>query len=141
MRAILLRHLPPVNPPRDIVAIQIVDIGRLDLNLLRVMDAMFKTRKVTEAGVKLNLSQPAMSEALRKLRQTFDDPMFVRTAHGMQPTPLALEMADGVREILVRAEALHRATFESSAAIVLPEAPVLTKRRIAANSFVVQTAP
>lgn len=89
-----------------------MDIGRLDLNLLRVMDAMFQTRKVTEAGVKLNLSQPAMSAALRKLRQTFDDPMFVRTAHGMQLTPLALEMADGVREILVRAEVLHRATFE-----------------------------
>jgi hypothetical protein len=105
-------HLRPVNPPPDIVAIQIMDIGRLDLNLLRVLDAMFQTRKVTEAGIRLNLSQPAMSAALSKLRKTFGDPMFVRTAHGMQPTPLALQMAGAVREILARAEVLHRSTFE-----------------------------
>ena len=89
-----------------------MDIGRLDLNLLRVLDAMLQTRQVTDAGITLNLSQPAMSAALSKLRKTFGDPMFVRTAHGMQPTPLALQMAAAVREILVRAEVLHRSSFE-----------------------------
>ena len=93
-----------------------MDIDRLDLNLLRVMDAMLQTRKVTEAGVRLNLSQPALSFALGKLRKFFDDPLFVRTAHGMQPTPLALQMAGSVHEILelVRAEVLHRSTFDPS---------------------------
>lgn len=94
--------------------IQIMDIGQLDLNLLRVMDAMLRTRKVTEAGVRLNLSQPALSFALSKLRTFFDDPLFVRTARGMQPTPLALHLAGPVHEILelVRAEILNRPTFD-----------------------------
>jgi DNA-binding transcriptional LysR family regulator len=91
-----------------------MDIGRLDLNLLRVMDAMLQTRKVTEAAVRLSLSQPALSFALGKLRKFFDDPLFVRTARGMQPTPLALQMAGPVHEILelVRAEVLQRSTFD-----------------------------
>jgi DNA-binding transcriptional LysR family regulator len=91
-----------------------MDIIDLDLNLLRVIDAMLQTRKVTEAAVQLNLSQPALSFALGKLRKLFDDPMFVRTAQGMQPTPLALQMAGPVHEVmeLVRTEILQRSTFD-----------------------------
>jgi len=96
-----------------------MDIDRLDLNLLRVIDAMLQTRKVTEAGVRLNLSQPALSFALGKLRKFFDDPLFVRTAQGMQPTPLALQMAGPVHEILelVRVEVLQRSTFDPSTTV------------------------
>ena len=57
-----------------------MDIDRLDLNLLRVMDMLLQTRKVTEAAVRLDMSQPALSFALAKLRRFFDDALFVRTA-------------------------------------------------------------
>ncbi|MBL8384718.1 MAG: LysR family transcriptional regulator [Burkholderiales bacterium] len=77
-----------------------MDIDRLDLNLLRVFEAVLRTGRVTEAADALDMSQPALSFALGKLRRHFDDPLFVRTAAGMQPTPLAQAMAAPVREAL-----------------------------------------
>lgn len=98
------------------LSIQTMDISQLDLNLLRVLDALLQTRKVTEAARMLDLSQPAMSFALGKLRTFFDDPLFVRTARGMQPTPLALQMAGPVHDVLelVRSEILKRPTFDAA---------------------------
>jgi DNA-binding transcriptional LysR family regulator len=62
------------------------------------------------------MSQPALSFALAKLRRFFDDALFVRTAQGMQPTPLALQMAAPVREVLdlVRTSVLQRSAFDAA---------------------------
>jgi DNA-binding transcriptional LysR family regulator len=77
-----------------------VNINRVDLNLLVYLDALLAERNVTQAANKLNLSQPAMSNGLRRLREMFDDPLLVRTSEGMTPTERALELEPQVREIL-----------------------------------------
>jgi len=77
-----------------------MDPDDLDLNLLRVFDAVLRERSVTRAGHRVGLSQPAMSNALARLRQRFGDPLFVRTPDGMNPTPCALRLADPVRQAL-----------------------------------------
>lgn len=69
------------------------DLSSLDLNLLVVFDAIFKDRNITVAARRVGLSQPAMSSALTRLRKFFDDPLFVRTSVGMQPTPHAQLLA------------------------------------------------
>jgi DNA-binding transcriptional LysR family regulator len=66
---------------------------RIDLNLLVIFDAVYKSRNLTAAGRELGLSQPAMSHALGRLRSTFNDPLFVRLPRGLRPTPLADEIA------------------------------------------------
>ena len=72
----------------------------LDLNLLRVFDAIATEGSVTVAGERVGLSQPAMSNALARLRTFFGDPLFVRTPRGMRPTPFAQQLAQPVREAL-----------------------------------------
>ena len=67
-----------------------------DLNLMRVFLAVLHERSVTRAAQRLNLTQPAVSYALGRLREQFDDPLFVRTATGMQPTPVAFALADPI---------------------------------------------
>ncbi|MCM2494458.1 LysR family transcriptional regulator [Burkholderia glumae] len=83
----------------------------VDLNLLQVFLAIVEEQSLTKAGARLALSQPAMSYSLARLRALFDDPLFVRTRHGMQPTPISQELAvivaralDTVREALRYAE-------------------------------------
>lgn len=75
--------------------------NRLDLNLLRVFDAILQTRSVTIAASTLGLTQSAVSNQLARLRDAFDDPLFVRTSEGMVPTPRAMAIADPVRKSLV----------------------------------------
>ena len=65
-----------------------------DLNLLRVLIALHRTRSVSKAAAALDLSQPATSLALGRLRKAFDDPLFVRSHAGMLPTPRCTELAD-----------------------------------------------
>jgi DNA-binding transcriptional LysR family regulator len=77
-----------------------VQINRIDLNLLVYLDALLRERNVTQAANQLNLSQPAMSNGLRRLRELFDDPLLVRTSEGMTPTERALELEPVVREVL-----------------------------------------
>ena len=72
----------------------------LDLNLLRVLDAIASEGGVTVAGERLGLSQPAISNALARLRLCFGDPLFVRTPRGMRPTPFAQQLAQPVRQAL-----------------------------------------
>ena len=83
---------------------------RVDLNLLVIFEAIYRTRSATAAGERLGLSQPAMSHALSRLRTVFDDPLFVRLPRGLQPTPLAHEIAPALTESL----ATIRASFERS---------------------------
>lgn len=77
-----------------------MNVNRVDLNLLVYLDALLRERNVTQAANQLNLSQPAMSNGLRRLRELFDDPLLVRTSEGMTPTERALELEPIVREVL-----------------------------------------
>jgi DNA-binding transcriptional LysR family regulator len=82
-----------------------MNIATLDLNLLRVFDAVLRERSVTAAAAQLSLTQPAVSNALARLRAAFDDPLFLRTPQGMEPTPFAGELAAPVRQALALLEA------------------------------------
>jgi len=77
-----------------------MNIGRVDLNLLVYLDALLRERNVTRAADQLGLSQPAMSNSLRRLRELFEDPLLVRTSDGMAPTERAEELLPVVRELL-----------------------------------------
>jgi len=72
-------------------------LGAFDLNLLVVFDAIMRERSVTRAGQRLNLSQPAMSHALTRLRHALKDELFVRSPNGMIPTPRAEQLATPIR--------------------------------------------
>jgi DNA-binding transcriptional LysR family regulator len=71
----------------------VVNNTGIDLNLLFVFRALLDERSVTRASAKVGLSQPALSNALARLRLQFGNPLFVRGRNGMQPTPRALELA------------------------------------------------
>ncbi len=77
------------------------NLNRIDLNLLVYLDALLRECNVTQAANQLGLSQPAMSNGLRRLRELFNDPLLVRTSDGMTPTARALELKPLVREILM----------------------------------------
>jgi len=77
-----------------------VSFGSLDLNLLRVFDAIYTTRSVTIASSTLHLTQPAVSKQLNRLREIFEDPLFVRTVEGMAPTPRAEALAGTIHRAL-----------------------------------------
>jgi DNA-binding transcriptional LysR family regulator len=79
-----------------------MNLHRIDLNLLVYLDTLLRERNVTQAAQQLNLSQPAMSNGLRRLRTLFDDPLLVRTSEGMVPTERALELEPLVRDALSR---------------------------------------
>ncbi len=76
------------------------DLRGVDLNLLLVLHNLLEERNLSAVARRMNLSQPAVSNALRRLRQVFDDDLFVRVAQGMQPTPLAERLAEPVAEAL-----------------------------------------
>jgi LysR family transcriptional regulator, nod-box dependent transcriptional activator len=77
---------------------------RLDLNLLRVLNVLLVEPNVTRAAARLSVTQQAVSNSLRRLRQEFDDPLLVRVGHGMQLTPLAASLLEPLRESLLRLE-------------------------------------
>ncbi len=72
-------------------------LDKIDLNLFVIFDAIYRERNVTRVARLLNVSQPAVSNALSRLRDTFDDPLFVRSSDGMLPTPVADSVIDDVR--------------------------------------------
>lgn len=82
------------------------DIRTLDLNLLKTLDALLDERNVTRAAARLSLTQPAVSGMLTRLRENFDDPLFVRTQRGIVPTLRALELAGPVKRVLAEIGAL-----------------------------------
>ncbi len=87
----------------------VVGFSNLDLNLLRVFNAVMEERSVLRASQKVNLSQSAVSHSLARLRDLLEDELFVRTASGMQPTARAMSMAPIVRESLRSLEAMIEA--------------------------------
>ena len=75
-------------------------ISRVDLNLFIVFEAIYTEGTVTRASQQLNLTQPAISHALNRLRSMFDDPLFVRQGNSMVSTPLARSIIEPVRQAL-----------------------------------------
>lgn len=74
----------------------LMELEAIDLNLLVVFNQLMKERKVSAVADNLGLGQPAVSNALARLRKLFDDPLFLRTSSGMQPTPFANQLAESV---------------------------------------------
>ena len=77
----------------------------LDLNLLSALDKLLRLRSVSRAADEMSITQSAMSNALNRLRQYFDDPLLVQVGRKMVLTPRAEGLAGPVRDILVRIEA------------------------------------
>ncbi len=75
---------------------------RYDLNLLPIFVALIEERSVTRAAERLGMTQPALSNALSRLRTTFKDPLFIRERYGIQPTSAAVELAPVIAEALAR---------------------------------------
>jgi DNA-binding transcriptional LysR family regulator len=92
-------------------------MAKLDLNLLPIAVALYDRRSVSQAAQALGMSQPAVSAALGRLRAHFGDPLFVRTARGMEPTPRAISLVAPARGVLARieAEVLSDVAFEPTA--------------------------
>lgn len=82
------------------------DIRTFDLNLLKALDALLDERSVTAAAKRLSLTQPAVSGMLTRLRECFDDPLFIRNQRGMTPTVKALALSAPIKKILNEAQGL-----------------------------------
>lgn len=77
-----------------------MDFHGIDLNLLAAFDALMSERNVTRAAARVGVSQPAMSAALSRLRKLLGDPLFLRSAQGLLPTPRARELAEPLGQAL-----------------------------------------
>ena len=77
-----------------------INLSRIDLNLLVVLETIVAEGGVSRAAERLNLTQPAVSHALGRLRAMFNDPLFVRRHHVMTPTPLARQIITTVRQAI-----------------------------------------
>lgn len=75
-------------------------LAKVDLNLFVVLDTIFAQQSLTRAAEVLHVTQPAVSNSLARLRELFDDPLFVRSPQGMSPTPLARQLIEPIRESL-----------------------------------------
>jgi len=77
-----------------------MSLAKTDLNLFLVFDAVYEERNLTRAARLLHITQPAVSNALKRLRLAFNDPLFVRTPRGVAPTPVAENIVGQVKEAL-----------------------------------------
>src|ERR1700761_4981826 len=82
-----------------------MQLNRFDLNLLIALDALLHEKNVTRAAERVFISQPAMSAALQKLREYFEDQLLVRVGRDMQLTPRGLSLVGPVREALLQIQA------------------------------------
>lgn len=121
-----------------------IDLKSIDLHLLSCFDALIAEQSVTRAAVRMELSQPAMSHALARMRVLFHDELLVRTSRGMSPTPRARELHQLVQQVLqafsvVLAEArefdpasgsarLTLAVTDYTCSMVLPQLASLVRR-------------
>lgn len=78
-----------------------ITLKKIDLNLFLVFDTIYTERNLTQAAKSLSITQPAVSNALARLRKMFNDELFIRTSRGMLPTPVADSIAQNVSEALV----------------------------------------
>lgn len=95
-----------------------MDTKRLDLNLLVTLETLLVEQNVTKAAARLNLSQPAVSAQLNRLRHQFDDPLLIPAQRGMTPTAKAMELLDPLRQALdqVRATVVSHRNFDPAEA-------------------------
>lgn len=107
-----------------------INTRTLDLNLLVVFATLWDTQNVTRAGERLALSQPAVSHALRRLRERLGDELFVAGRHSLVPTARAAELIGPVREALSRLDDVLQGST--------PFVPATAQRkfRIASGDFV-----
>lgn len=77
-----------------------MNLHRIDLNLLVVLEAIYTEGGITRAAQRLNVTQPAVSYALGRLRELLDDPLFVREGHSMVPTPFTRSIIEPLRQSL-----------------------------------------
>jgi DNA-binding transcriptional LysR family regulator len=95
------------------IIIMPVNLAAVELRLLVVFDAVMAEGSVTRAAERLGMSQPAVSNALNRLRLMFNDSLFVRTGDGMRPTPKAVELAGPIQSAMRQLEsALEPENFE-----------------------------
>ena len=87
-----------------------MNLARIDLNLLVYLDVLLREGSVTRAAEQLNITQPAMSNGLKRLRGLFNDPLLIRTSEGMRPTARALELQPHLREVLSKLEVVVQPT-------------------------------
>ena len=104
------------------------DIRKLDGGLLLVFRGLLRRRRTTAVARELGLSQSAVSHALTRLRDLFDDPLFVRRSHGLEPTQRALELMpridaliDRLGDMLKRHETFNPAESERRFMLSAPE--------------------
>lgn len=130
-----------------------MNLNKVDLNLFVVFDAIYTEANLTRAGQIIGITQPAVSNALARLRESFNDPLFVRTAQGMVPTPMAQNIISPVRSALalLRVSVQESRTFnplqanktfrismtDLTEAVVLP--PLFQRLRKQAPSVVVES--
>jgi DNA-binding transcriptional LysR family regulator len=93
-----------------------LNIAKVDLNLLVYLDVLLREGSVTRAANQLSITQPAMSNGLKRLRDLFKDPLLVRTSDGMTPTKRALELQPVIRNVLGQLEASIQPEVEFHAA-------------------------
>ncbi|SDM05104.1 transcriptional regulator, LysR family [Oryzisolibacter propanilivorax] len=93
-----------------------VNFRTLDLNLLRVFDEVMSERNLTRAADRLALTQPAVSNALRRLRQALGDELVVRSGAGVAPTPRALSLWPAVRQALAQLQGALAGAFDPASA-------------------------
>ena len=91
-------------------------LSDVDLNLFVVFDAIYTEGNLTRAGEIIGITQPAVSNSLSRLRSLFDDPLFVRTADGMVPTPVAQNIIGSIRQALglIRSSVQESESFDPS---------------------------
>ena len=130
-----------------------MNLNKVDHNLFVVFDAIYTEANLTRAGQIIGITQPAVSNALARLRESFNDPLFVRTAQGMVPTPMAQNIISPVRSALalLRVSVQESRTFnplqanktfrismtDLTEAVVLP--PLFQRLRKQAPSVVVES--
>jgi DNA-binding transcriptional LysR family regulator len=131
-----------------------VHLSQVDLNLFVVLEAIYREGNITRAGQQLNLTQPAISHALKRLRDLLQDPLFVRQGTHMVPTPFTRNMIEEVRQALQLLEAnlsasrnfvpentrrnFHFSLWEYAEALIL--APLLRRLTRAAPGMSISTS-
>jgi DNA-binding transcriptional LysR family regulator len=131
-----------------------VHLSQVDLNLFVVLEAIYREGNITRAGQQLNLTQPAISHALKRLRDLFHDPLFVRRGTHMVPTPFTRNMIEEVRRALQILETnlsqgrnfvpentrrnFHMSMWEYAEALILPS--LLCRLTLAAPGMSITTS-
>ena len=129
-------------------------LSQVDLNLFVVLEAIYREGNITRAGQQLNLTQPAISHALKRLRDLLQDPLFVRRGTHMMPTPFTRNMIDQVRQALQILEGnlgkshnfvpehtrrnFHLSLWEYLEVLILP--PLLNRLTLAAPGMSITTS-